>query len=133
MLNPTSTGTASNDDVKFAASSISSNSLNNCDCIIFFSCKSAGYDSNDFSTSMVKKAKDGGAKYAIGCQGNGVCDDFEDFIYYMISNLEYKANSTTEYDYKNAFTEYGDYILSERIITPTIFKDSDGLTAGGVN
>ncbi len=133
MLNPTSTGTASNDDVKFSASSITTDSLNNCDCIIFFSCKSAGFNAEDFSTSIVKKAKDGGAKYVIGCRGIGYCVDFEGFIDYIISNLEYKENSTTEYDYKKAFTEYGDYISSESIRTPTIFKDSDGLTAGGVN
>ena len=135
MLNPTSTGTASNDDVKFSASSISANSLNKCDCIIFFSCKSAGATTDDFSTSMVKKAKDGGAKYAIGCQGNGYCDDFEFFIDFIITNLElkYTPDGSSEPDYQRAFTDYGDHISFNRIITPTIFKDSDGLTAGGIN
>ncbi len=133
MLNPTSTGSASNNDVTFSASSISANSLNNCDCIIFFSCKSAGFNENDFSTSMVKKAKDGGAKYAIGCQGDGDCDDFEGLIDCIISNLHYKEGSTTEYDYKVAFTDYKQYIRANNVRVSTVFKDSDELTAGGIN
>lgn len=91
----------------FSGSSLNTNDLNNCECVLFLSCRSGGFSDDDFSSSLVSKAVDCGAKLSIGICGIGYCPEINWFIDEYMELID--SGSTFSPNYAAAF----DTIISD--------------------
>ena len=83
---------------------------------MILSYNSAGSDVNDMDFSLVKKAFDYGANYAIGIVGDGKCPDIADYLSDYFNYVQSNASSNSDSIYQDAFESLN---LSDYL--PTVF------------